>query len=156
MSNVATFIIMAVGVLLQYYHARTLASKYILAFGLFGFAGGITNWLAVKMLFDRVPGLLGSGVIPRRFKEIRQAIKDSVLEMFFDKVFLKRYLSSRSKELLVSLNLGEELRKVLTSPDFDSLFVEKLTLIASKPEGMMLQTMAQMVYSCFMSLYECV
>ena len=145
MSNVVTFVIMAIGVLLQHYHTRTLTSKYILAFGLFGFAGGITNWLAVKMLFDRVPGLLGSGVIPRRFKEIRQAIKDSVLEMFFDKVFLKRYLSSRSKDLLISLNLGEELRKVLTSPDFDALFVEKLTLIASKPEGMMLQTMTQMV-----------
>ena len=49
------------------------AARYILAAGLFGFAGGITNWIAIKMLFDRICNLPGSGVIPMRFKEIRQA-----------------------------------------------------------------------------------
>ena len=54
---------------------RTLYQAFaglVLAMGLFGFAGGITNWLAIKMLFDPVCDLPGSGVIPRRFKEIRQ------------------------------------------------------------------------------------
>jgi len=41
---------------------------WIMAAGVFGFAGGITNWLAVKMLFDRVPGLYGSGVVSARFR----------------------------------------------------------------------------------------
>lgn len=49
-------------------------AKYILSGGLFSFAGGMTNWLAVKMLFDRIPGLIGSGVIPNRFREIRQSV----------------------------------------------------------------------------------
>ena len=35
-------------------------------------SAGITNWLAVKMLFDRICNLPGSGVIPMRFKEIRE------------------------------------------------------------------------------------
>ena len=52
-----------------------LPYQYILAFGLFGFAGGITNWLAIKMLFDKIPGLYGSGIIEDRFVEIRETVK---------------------------------------------------------------------------------
>ena len=37
------------------------ATCYLLSFGLFGFAGGFTNWLAIIMLFRRVPLLYGSG-----------------------------------------------------------------------------------------------
>ena len=44
---------------------------------MFGFSGGITNWLAIKMLFDRVPFLIGSGVITKQFKEIRQTVMDT-------------------------------------------------------------------------------
>ena len=50
-------------------------AKFVLSIGLFGFSGGITNWLAVKMLFDEIPGIYGSGVIPKRFKEIRETVK---------------------------------------------------------------------------------
>jgi uncharacterized membrane protein YheB (UPF0754 family) len=39
------------------------------------FAGGITNWIAIKMLFDKIPFVVGSGVIPRQFKQIRKTIK---------------------------------------------------------------------------------
>jgi len=35
--------------------------------GLFALSGSITNWLAVHMLFEKVPFLYGSGVIPARF-----------------------------------------------------------------------------------------
>ena len=31
----------------------------------------MTNWLAIKMLFDRIPLLYGSGIILRKFKKIR-------------------------------------------------------------------------------------
>ena len=64
------------------------------AFGLFGFAGGITNWLAVKMLFDEVPGLIGSGVIPKRFEEIRRAVKKTIMKTFFDKKFIEKCVAS--------------------------------------------------------------
>ena len=37
--------------------------------GLFSLSGGITNWLAIHMLFEKVPFLYGSGVIPERFKD---------------------------------------------------------------------------------------
>jgi uncharacterized membrane-anchored protein YjiN (DUF445 family) len=144
-ANIATFMIMILGFILQYTVERNIYTRHITAFGLFGFAGGITNWLAVKMLFDKVPFLFGSGVIPRQFKEIRQAIKEAVLEMFFDKAFLESYLGPRSKELLVSLDLPGVLRKVTSAPEFDDMFITKLTEISMKPEGLMLQSIAQMV-----------
>ena len=68
-SNLATFSVMLLGMLLS---AATrgdpedcalpetfgqAVARWVLAAGLFGFAGGITNWLAIKMLFDRVCNL---------------------------------------------------------------------------------------------------
>lgn len=43
--------------------------------GLFAFSGAITNWLAIHMLFEKVPGLYGSGVIPARFEEFKPPLK---------------------------------------------------------------------------------
>ena len=63
---------------------------------MFAFSGGITNWLAVKMLFDRIPGLIGSGVIPARFKEIRSKVKDLIMEHFFDEEHLRQFFDEQS------------------------------------------------------------
>jgi len=48
-----------------------MAQETILAIGLFAFSGALTNWLAIHMLFEKVPGLYGSGVIPARFEELK-------------------------------------------------------------------------------------
>lgn len=80
--------------------------KYLLSFGLFGFAGGFTNWLAVKMLFDRIPGLIGSGVIPRQFKAIRLTVKNTIMKTFFDAHYLENYLDTHAKGFLESFDLG--------------------------------------------------
>ena len=45
-----------------------LETQLGMAFGLFGFAGGATNWIAIVMLFDEIPGVFGSGIIPKQFK----------------------------------------------------------------------------------------
>ena len=45
-------------------------SNIILMTGLFALSGGITNWLAVHMLFEKVPLLYGSGIIPNRSAEV--------------------------------------------------------------------------------------
>ena len=66
---------------------------------MFAFSGGITNWLAVKMLFDRIPGLVGSGVIPARFREIRRTVKELILEHFFNDEHLKQYFAKNLKEV---------------------------------------------------------
>jgi hypothetical protein len=46
-SNVVTCVIFIIGAFLRAY-APGVAAELILAFGLFGFAGGITNWLAAS------------------------------------------------------------------------------------------------------------
>jgi hypothetical protein len=103
-SNAATFIVMVFFILAKWQtDSNSLAIDYGLAFGLFGFAGGITNWLAVKMLFDRVPGLLGSGVIPRHFQEIRLSVKSMCFAMFFEEEKIKSYLSTHSGDVVSTM-----------------------------------------------------
>lgn len=85
----------------------------MLSCGLFALSGGLTNWLAVKMLFDRVPGLVGSGVIPAHFVEIRRAVKRMVMRMFFETAFLKQYLRRAGPQLLQNLSIGSSRRALL-------------------------------------------
>ncbi|AFJ01204.1 hypothetical protein Q7C_19 [Methylophaga frappieri] len=65
--------------------------------GLFALAGAVTNWLAVHMLFERVPGLYGSGVIMLKFAAFRQAIADLLMQQFFSEAHLSRF--SRTLQL---------------------------------------------------------
>mgnify|MGYP001411476732 FL=1 len=51
--------------------------------GLFALSGGITNWLAIHMLFEKVPFFYGSGVVPSRFAEFKLGIKRLVMNEFF-------------------------------------------------------------------------
>ena len=53
--------------------------------GLFAISGALTNWIAVHMLFEKVPGLYGSGVIPERFEDFKSGIRTLVMEQFFSK-----------------------------------------------------------------------
>ncbi|HAR89821.1 MAG TPA: DUF445 domain-containing protein, partial [Gammaproteobacteria bacterium] len=55
---------------------------YVLNTGLFALSGGITNWLAVHMLFERVPGLYGSGVVQLRFEDFKEGIRNLIMEQF--------------------------------------------------------------------------
>jgi len=64
------------------------AGAVVLSVGLFALSGALTNWLAVYMLFERVPGLYGSGVILLHFEELKRGIVELVREELFgaDKV----------------------------------------------------------------------
>lgn len=144
-SCIFTFVVMLVGIVLtEGSLTRNLTYEYVLAFGLFGFAGGATNWLAVKMLFDRIPFLAGSGVIPRQFKAIRQSVKDTVMQGFFDEEYLEAYLRKRSATMMQDLDLAKMIDDFMAKPEFDALLTEKLTAMSAKPEGMMINSMAPM------------
>lgn len=153
-SNCATFSIMLVGMLLKAATAGTECgaartfgqecARWILAAGLFGFAGGITNWVAIKMLFDRVCNLPGSGVIPRRFKEIRQVIKDTIMKTFFDGPYLEAYMNKKMASLATELNLGPKLKELLETPEVDEMVTKALEDLGNKPEGTMIMMMGIM------------
>merc|ERR1712196_606715 len=147
MSNLCTFVIMLIGIIMvaegkgQDDDGLEKAGDWVLAFGLFGFAGGVTNWLAIKMLFDRIPGLAGSGVIPRRFKEIRQVVKDTMMDTFFDQAYLDKYMGQKEKDIGASLNLDEKVKEVLESDEVDALIDKNLEELSSRPEGMWMTMM---------------
>eukprot|EP00487_Bulimina_marginata_P010042 TRINITY_DN4766_c0_g1_i1.p1 TRINITY_DN4766_c0_g1~~TRINITY_DN4766_c0_g1_i1.p1 ORF type:complete len:104 (+),score=17.13 TRINITY_DN4766_c0_g1_i1:88-399(+) len=64
----------------------------VLTTGLFALAGGVTNWLAIHMLFEKVPGLYGSGVISARFEDFKLGIQNLVMGQFFSKENFDRFL----------------------------------------------------------------
>ncbi|WP_019028703.1 hypothetical protein [Colwellia piezophila] len=88
--------------------------------GLFALSGAITNWLAVHMLFEKVPLLYGSGVIPARFEEFKVAIRQLMMEQFFTEQNIDRFLSDSSGKAS-TINLSPVIDKVDLSPAFKSL-----------------------------------
>lgn len=113
------------------------AAPWALAAGLFGFAGGITNWLAVKMLFDRVPGLYGSGVIPARFREIRATIKTLIMTHFFEEAYLRRFFEEHGSGGAAP-RLGEKMRALLDTEEADRAIEAELESLRQGPMGMMI------------------
>ncbi|MDN3616245.1 DUF445 family protein [Vibrio gallaecicus] len=110
----------------------SLPSQYLLYAGLFAFSGAVTNWLAIHMLFEKVPGLYGSGVIPARFEEFKAAIKHLMMEQFFTDNNIDRFLNSEMSGK--SLNLEPVINKIDFNPTFDSL----VEVIANSSFGGML------------------
>lgn len=138
-ANGITFFLLIAGLVLQVIlDEDTKKFNFVLAIGVFGFAGGITNWLAVKMLFDKIPGLYGSGVIPNQYQNIRKTVKNEIMQTFFDEAYLKGYIAQRVPELLSRLDIAGRLMNVINAPDFDSKMAAKLEEIAATPQGMLL------------------
>ncbi|GMI42977.1 hypothetical protein TrCOL_g3854 [Triparma columacea] len=144
LSNSIAFGFLVLGVITVAVDSNNVFFAYLLSFGLFSFCGGITNWLAVKMLFDRIPFLYGSGVIPRQFVAIRETVKNTIMKTFFDSEYLETYINDRAKGLLGDLDLGARIKSGLEKPEFDTKLIAKLEEMSLKPEGMLIQTMAQM------------
>jgi len=140
-SNACTFALMLVGVFMKSFGDAGPYTRWVLAAGVFGFAGGITNWLAVHMLFERVPGLYGSGVIPLRFVEIRETVKDTMMKTFFDSEYLERYLRTKLASLAEGSDgaaLQAELSRMLGSPAVEQMVEAQLEGLKAKPEGLIL------------------
>lgn len=95
-------------------------NELVLTIGLFALSGALTNWLAIHMLFERVPGLYGSGVIPARFEDFKLAIRSLMMEQFFTEENIERFLSV-SDGIKPDLHLAPVIEKVDLSPSFDSL-----------------------------------
>ncbi|WP_207062177.1 DUF445 domain-containing protein [Motiliproteus sp. SC1-56] len=92
----------------------------LLSIGLFALSGAATNWLAVHMLFERMPGLYGSGVIPARFEDFKRGIKTLMMEQFFTEANIERFLAADNGNQ-PDLHLAPVIDKLDFSPTFDSL-----------------------------------
>ncbi len=71
-----------------------LGNKLLTIGGLFAFSGAITNHLAIHMLFHKVPFLYGSGVVEARFEEFKISIHKLIMEQFFTKENLDKFLQN--------------------------------------------------------------
>ena len=97
----------------------SLEQQIILYIGLFALSGAITNWLAIHMLFEKVPGLYGSGVIPARFEDFKLGIKDLMMTQFFTAENIDRFLKGSDGNN--DLHLAPVIEKVDLTPAYDTL-----------------------------------
>ncbi|NNE62865.1 MAG: DUF445 domain-containing protein [Gammaproteobacteria bacterium] len=101
--------------------------------GIFALSGALTNWLAVHMLFEKVPGLYGSGVIPAHFDDFRQGIRKLIMEQFFNDENIERFLS-KGQPVDYLPDLAPVIRQIDLSPAYDTLV---RTILESSFGGML-------------------
>lgn len=104
-------------------------SAEIFMAGLFGLSGGLTNWLAIHMLFEKVPFLFGSGVIPSRFKEFKEGIRSLIMHEFFSSKNFKKIPDDNNFVLDNFLN----------NINYDDIFSKLVDAIKESSLGTMLQ-----------------
>ncbi|MGR3221003.1 MAG: DUF445 domain-containing protein [Candidatus Anammoxibacter sp.] len=94
----------------------------ILNIGLFALSGAITNWLAVYMLFERIPGIFGSGVVPAHFEDFKEGMHELIMEQFFTKEnFARLFEDSGSDNRNAPLNLEPIIDDMDLNPAFNAL-----------------------------------
>jgi len=92
-------------------------SELLLFTGLFALSGALTNQLAIHMLFEKVPLLYGSGVIPARFEAFKEAIKNLMMDEFFTPKQLNDFFQNEEKQI----NLTPIIEETDFTPAFDAL-----------------------------------
>jgi len=112
MTNLISALILAAGLILK--------ESILTMVGLFALSGALTNWLAVFMLFEKVPFLYGSGVVPAHFEEFKKGIRTLMMEQFFTLENVDRFLSAGSFSP-AQLNLAPVIEKVDLNPTYDGL-----------------------------------
>ncbi len=92
----------------------------LFSIGIFALSGAITNWLAVHMLFEKVPGLYGSGVIPTHFEAFKLSIRNLMMAQFFNDENIDRFLN-KSQPSYMGQYLAPVIRKLDLTPAYDTL-----------------------------------
>ena len=91
----------------------------VLSTGLFALSGALTNSLAVHMLFERIPGFYGSGVIALHFEEFKTGIKELVMEQFFSADNLDRFFDA---ETVMGSGMERLMPEMIDELDLDRAF----------------------------------
>jgi len=105
--------------------------------GFFALSGAVTNWLAIHMLFEKVPFLYGSGVIPNRFDEFKLAIKDLMMNQFFTQENVEQFIEGEEQQGSRIFNMD----LLLNAIDYDKIYKGLVTAIMESSFGQMLQMM---------------
>lgn len=97
-----------------------LQIDWLFIMALFALSGALTNWLAVHMLFEKVPGLYGSGIIQIKFEQFKTGIKTLIMEQFFTQENLDKFMSEQDGHAH-RFDLEPIIKEVDLDPAFDSL-----------------------------------
>ena len=124
-TNLLSVLLVVAGIVFQ--------NNIVLTIGLFALSGAITNWLAIHMLFEKVPFLYGSGVVENRFEEFKVSIHKLIMEQFFTKENLAKFFesNSNSKDKI-------DLSKVIDKTDFTIAFESLKSAVMESSFGGML------------------
>lgn len=106
--------------------------------GLFAFSGAVTNWLAVHMLFEKVPLLYGSGVIPARFEALKTALHQLVMTQFFSAENMQRLATMANDNTNNSTAIELKLQPVIEAIDLNPAFTALLDTVQKSSLGGML------------------
>lgn len=98
-----------------------LFGEQIRSVGFFALSGAVTNWLAIHMLFEKVPLLYGSGVVPNHFEDFKKGIRQLIMDQFFTDENMRKFLSDTLGSPLANIDLGPAVESVRYDKAFDSL-----------------------------------
>ncbi len=87
---------------------------------LFALSGALTNWIAVHMLFEKVPGLYGTGIVQLKFVEFKSAIHHLIMSQFFTQENLDKFLTEPTGDAH-HFDLEPLIKETDMSSAFDSL-----------------------------------
>ncbi len=124
----------AIGLIL---FAVLIGSPFLKSVGFFALSGAVTNWLAIHMLFEKVPYLYGSGVIPERFEEFKHSIKELMMRQFFTVENIEQFIESEEQQGGKVLNL----EPFFAAVDYDKLYESLVAAIMESSFGGMLAMM---------------
>ena len=122
-TNLLSILIIIVGYIYQENY------PFIIITGVFALSGSITNWLAIHMLFEKVPFLYGSGVILDKFEDIKLGIKNLILQELFTETQINSFLLD---------NKGSTSETIINKIDFDKVFIGLVEAIEGSQLGGML------------------
>ena len=125
--------LIAIGVIGAGY-ASPVYSDHLLAVGLFATSGALTNYLAVHMLFEKVPLLYGSGVVPNRFEDFKTGIHALIMNQFFTPENIEKFLADQTRDIAAAFDPDP----VLNAIDYDRIFSRLVDGVMASPFGGML------------------
>ena len=102
---------------------------FIIITGVFALSGSLTNWLAIHMLFEKIPLLYGSGVILDKFEDIKLGIKNLILQELFTETQINNFLLD---------NKVSASETIINKIDFDKVFIGLVEAIEGSQLGGML------------------
>ncbi|MCF7944732.1 MAG: DUF445 domain-containing protein [Spirochaetia bacterium] len=127
-TNLIALIVILLGYLSPWFGA------HIRSVGFFALSGAITNWLAIHMLFEKVRGLYGSGVVPNHFEDFKRGIRQLIMDQFFTKANMHKFLADTLEQSADEFDIEPALDAI----EYDKAFQNLVSMIMQSSFGGML------------------